>query len=85
MITTLEPASTVRASHLRMARAGLNLTVRELAVLAGVNKATVVRIEADVPVRDASLTAVRSALEARGAQFVICHNTHDVFVCLRNW
>ncbi|MEM8773903.1 MAG: transcriptional regulator [Pseudomonadota bacterium] len=82
MSTTLEPAKSVNASHLRMARAGLNLTVRELANLAGVNKATIVRIEADVPVRESSLNSVRSALEARGAQFVICHNTLDVFVSL---
>ncbi len=52
-----------------MARHGLNLSVRQLAELANLNKATIVRIEAGLSVRDSTLRAVGLALEAAGAEF----------------
>ncbi len=55
--------------QVRMARQGLNLSVRQLAELAGLNKATIVRIEAGVSVRQATLQSVRAALETLGAEF----------------
>ncbi|NNE88682.1 MAG: helix-turn-helix domain-containing protein [Rhizobiales bacterium] len=54
-----------------MARSGLGLSVRDLAELAGVNKATIVRLEAGLhPARSATIDAVRSALEQAGATFL---------------
>ena len=53
-----------------MARSGLGLSVRELAELAGVNKATIVRLEAGTSVRESTLEVVRQALESAGAEFL---------------
>ncbi|MCP5080399.1 MAG: helix-turn-helix domain-containing protein [Alphaproteobacteria bacterium] len=54
-----------------MARSGLGLSVRDLAELAGVNKATIVRLEAGLqPARSTTINAVRSALEQAGAAFL---------------
>ncbi len=54
-----------------MARSGLGLSVRDLAELAGVNKATIVRLEAGLqPARSATIDAVRGALEQAGASFL---------------
>ncbi|ODA67137.1 hypothetical protein A7A08_01883 [Methyloligella halotolerans] len=61
----------IDARHVRMARAGLGLSVRDLAQLAQVNKATIVRLEAGMPVRDSTVQAVKLALEAEGAGFFI--------------
>ena len=74
------PTIALDARHLRMARVGLDLTVRELAALSNVNKATIVRIEAGYPVRESSVLAVREALEDRGAKFVICNDSNAVLV-----
>ena len=65
----LKRAEELDPCHLRMARAGLNLTVRELAVMSDMNKATIVRIEAGLSVRASSLEAIRVALETHGARF----------------
>jgi len=72
----------ITASQIRMARAGLNLTVRDLAEKAGVNKATIVRMEAGHQPRISSLTAVKDVLEALGAEFEICHETNSVIISL---
>ncbi|MFD0988278.1 helix-turn-helix transcriptional regulator [Methyloligella solikamskensis] len=64
-------SSRIDARHVRMARAGLGLSVRDLAERAGVNKATIVRLEAGMPVRGATTEAVKAALEAEGACFYI--------------
>lgn len=51
----------------RLCRAGLNLSARDLAELAGVNVNTVVRFEAgNLPVRDQTVLALQAALESRG-------------------
>jgi DNA-binding XRE family transcriptional regulator len=65
----LVPAKKIDAAHLRMARVGVNLSIRELAQLADINKATIVRMEAGYPVRESSLLAVRDILENKGAVF----------------
>lgn len=80
METLERQATSLNACHVRMARSGLDLTVRELAAAANMNKATIVRIEAGYPVREATVTAVRTALESLGARFVICNSANDVLV-----
>ncbi len=84
MNTLEKPAKALEASHLRMARIGLDLTVRELAAASNVNKATIVRIEAGYPVREATVTSVRTTLESLGARFVICDSANDVLVGINN-
>ena len=53
-----------------MARAALGLGVREVAELAGVSHFTIQRIEAGEPVKESTLTKVRTALEAAGVIFI---------------
>lgn len=65
-----------------MARSGLALSVRELARLSDVNKATVVRTEAGLPVRPGTLRRIREALEAAGAEFLVCRETGRFAVSL---
>jgi transcriptional regulator with XRE-family HTH domain len=65
-----------------MARGGLGLSVRELARLSGVNKATVVRTEAGLAVRADTLVAIRKALEEAGAEFLVCSETGKIAVAL---
>ena len=52
-----------------MARAGLGLTVRELAEAAGLDKATIVRFEAGIRTRNTTVEKIRNALESFGAEF----------------
>lgn len=52
-----------------MARAALQLGVRDLAQLAKVSPATVVRFEASVELKERTVDAIRSALEAAGVEF----------------
>jgi predicted transcriptional regulator len=68
---SLDIPEAIDARHVRMARAGLGLSVRDLAQLANVNKATIVRLEAGMPVRYATLEAVKGALEDAGATFYV--------------
>ncbi|MBF0561743.1 MAG: helix-turn-helix domain-containing protein [Alphaproteobacteria bacterium] len=53
-----------------MARAGLGLGVRELAVLANVSTNTVTRLERGEELRDGTMQAIRAALEAAGVEFI---------------
>ena len=76
----LKKAEVLKADHLRMARSGLDLTVRELAVLSDMNKATIVRAEAGLSVRPKSLDSIREALEARGARFFEFNTPGNVLV-----
>ena len=55
--------------HGKMARAGLGLTVRELAEAAGLDKATIVRFEAGIKTRITTVEKIRNALESFGAEF----------------
>lgn len=70
----------LEACHIRMARAGADLTVRELASASGMNKATIVRIEAGYPVRETSLAAVKQTLESNGIRFLMCSNSKSILV-----
>lgn len=53
-----------------MARAGLGLGVRELAEMSSVTPETVVRLEKGEKLRDRTLTAIRTALESAGVEFI---------------
>ena len=70
------------AEQYKMARVGLDLTVRDLAQIAEVNKATIVRIEAGMSVREATATAVREKLEAKGARFLTDVENNELLVAI---
>ncbi|RWR04166.1 XRE family transcriptional regulator [Sinirhodobacter populi] len=53
-----------------MARAAAGLGVRDLAKLAGVSPDTVARLERGEELRDSTVAALRTALEAQGVQFL---------------
>ncbi|MFS8369393.1 MULTISPECIES: helix-turn-helix domain-containing protein [Acetobacter] len=53
-----------------MARAGLGLGVRELAVLANVSTNTITRLERGEALYPRTVEAIRSALETAGVQFI---------------
>lgn len=54
----------------RMARAALQLGVRDLAELSKVSPGTIVRLEAGDELKERTVDAVRSALEAAGVIFI---------------
>ncbi|OUI92870.1 DNA-binding protein [Acetobacter indonesiensis] len=54
----------------KMARAGLGLGVRELAVLANVSTNTITRLERGEALYPRTVEAIRSALETAGVQFI---------------
>lgn len=54
----------------RMARAALQLGVRDLAELSKVAPGTIVRLEAGDELKERTVDAVRSALEAAGVIFI---------------
>lgn len=60
----------MNAAQCRMARAATGLGVRDLAVLAGVAQATVSRLERGETIRETTIGAIRSALEAAGVEFI---------------
>ncbi|GBQ47537.1 helix-turn-helix domain-containing protein [Komagataeibacter europaeus] len=53
-----------------MARAGLNLGVRELAELAQVSTNTITRLERGETLYPRTVEAIRAALEAAGVEFI---------------
>ncbi|WP_130731276.1 helix-turn-helix domain-containing protein [Komagataeibacter xylinus] len=53
-----------------MARAGLNLGVRELAELAQVSTNTITRLERGESLYPRTVEAIRAALEAAGVEFI---------------
>ena len=53
-----------------MARAGLRLSVRDLAKAASVSPNTVTRIEGDHAANTSTLAAIQQSLEALGVQFL---------------
>ncbi len=76
-------AKFIEPRHIRMARSGLGLSVRDLAELANVNKATIVRLEAGLqPARPATIDAVRSALEQAGASFLSGESPGNIAVSI---
>lgn len=54
----------------RMARAALNLGVRELAELAKVSTNTITRLERGEELKERTADAIRAALEAAGIVFI---------------
>ncbi len=83
MEQTLKKTKDIDSNHIRMARSGLNITVRELAVLTDLNKATIVRAEAGLSIRDRSLDTIREALETLGATFFEDESSGGIFVGIR--
>jgi len=79
----LNPAPKLEATHIRMARVGVSLSIRELAALAEVDKATIVRIEAGKPVRQTTLESVRAVLEEKGALFWKYKPLNQVMISIR--
>lgn len=70
--------------QLRMARAALQITVEEMAALTGLDKGTIVRIEAGRNAYSNTLRAVQSALEAEGLIFLDeDHGVHGPAVAFR--
>lgn len=54
----------------KAARAGLDLSVRSLAAMADLSTKTIVRYESGVELRDRTIRAIQSVLEAAGASFL---------------
>ncbi len=54
----------------RMARAALQLQVRELAEAAKVSTNTIVRFERGEALKERTIAAIRAALEAAGVEFI---------------
>lgn len=54
----------------RMARAALNLGVRDLAKLAKVATGTITRLEAGEELKPRTVEAIRAALERKGVEFI---------------
>jgi transcriptional regulator with XRE-family HTH domain len=61
---------TISVAQVKMARAALDLGVRDLAKLAKVSANTIARLERGEELRPATLNAVRGALEAAGVEFI---------------
>jgi transcriptional regulator with XRE-family HTH domain len=60
----------ISASQSRMARAALNLGVREVAEAAGVSTNTITRLERGEELLPRTVAAIRAALEAAGVVFL---------------
>ena len=61
---------TMNAAQCRMARAALQIGVRELADAAKVSPSTIARLEAGDELRERTIDAIRFALEKAGVTFV---------------
>src|SRR3954464_5031897 len=70
----------IRPIHVRMARAGLELTLTELAELAGVNKNTISRYEAGKDIVASSLQRIEQVLQEAGAVFFEADNAYGTGV-----
>lgn len=63
--------NTINASQIRAARGLLDWTRDQLVEASGVPKSTLVRVESNaVTPRQSTLTAIRSALETAGVEFI---------------
>lgn len=54
----------------KMARVATGLGIRELAALAGVSPNTISRLERGEDLKDATIAAIRAALERAGVEFI---------------
>jgi transcriptional regulator with XRE-family HTH domain len=59
----------INAKQCRMARAALQISVRELAAMAKVATDTISRLEAGKPLKPRTIEAVQHALEKAGVEF----------------
>lgn len=60
----------MNAAQCKMARAATGLGVRELAIAADVSPNTIARLERGETMREATVAAIRAALEAAGVKFI---------------
>ena len=60
----------VTSAQIRMARAALNWSVRDLAEKSGVHRNTITRLEGGADGHGPTLAAIRTALEAAGVEFI---------------
>ena len=60
----------INAKQCRMARAALQISVRELATMAKVAPDTIVRLEAGKRLKPRTVEAVQQALEKAGIEFI---------------
>lgn len=60
----------MNGTQCRMARAALNIGVRELAELASVSPTTVAKLERHEELKPRTVAAIRAALEAAGIEFL---------------
>lgn len=60
----------MNAAQCKMARAATGLGVRELALAANVSPNTIARLERGEAMREATVAAIRVALEAAGVEFI---------------
>ena len=60
----------MNATQCKMARVATGLGVRDLATLAGVAQATVSRLERGEELKPTTITAIRTALESAGVDFI---------------
>lgn len=70
MSTTLLQGDTLNAAQCRMARAALQIGVREMAELAKVSPTTITRLERGESLYPRTVEAIRAALEAAGIEFI---------------
>ena len=61
---------TITNAQIRMARAGLKMTVRQLADLAGCTKDTISRVEKSGVARQATLEKIQEVLENAGVELI---------------
>lgn len=65
-----EHSNEISGVQSKMARVALRLGVRELAKKSGVSPDTVSRLERGEDLKPSTITAIRSALEAAGVEFI---------------
>ncbi len=66
----LSQGNSLTASQCRMARAALQLGVRELSQAAGVSPTTITKLERGEELQTRTIEAIRTALEAAGVEFI---------------
>lgn len=70
----------MNAAQCRMARAALEIGVRELAAMAKVSPTTVSKLEAGEDLKPRTVEAIQAALEGAGVEFI---SGASVGVCVR--
>lgn len=73
----------ISATQCRMARAALQLGVRDLAARARVSASTITRLESGEPLRERTVEAVQKTLEAAGMEFSVGAGIGDADVGVR--